>query len=147
MDWNTLQPVGTRVEVLVFQADSANTNWNTLVVPGSVGGVVGSRESTGAQNAEVTFKVLLAAGTWTLYLLHAKFNSFGIITFRVDGGASVGTIDLYNGSLIGNQRSTVAGIVVATSGIHDLNLKMETKNASSSNYFGDISLIQLARTA
>lgn len=150
--WDTIQPVGTRVEVNPWQADSANTNWSSLQGPvqlvqsGGLQPPAGSRESTGAQNAEVTFKPVLATGTWKLHLLTATYNSAGIATVNMDT-VSQGTIDLYTAGFTTSVKKTLTGIAVLTSGIHDLNFKLATKNGSSSSYFGDLIAITLERTA
>ena len=124
----------------------ANTNWSSLA------GIDGSnimnfgRESTGAQNAEVTWDVVLAAGTWRVDIVHIKGTDRGIISVQFDS-VEKGTIDTYNGSLARNQLGSVTGITVATTAKVELKLKMATKNASSSNYYGTINLITLRRTA
>lgn len=145
---NALQPVGIRVHINPFHADSANTNWSTLVGASVIAGcVTGSRESSGAQNAEVTFKVALAAGTWKLHIITILLNNAGIMTISLDT-VSQGTIDNYNaGGFVANSLKTLTGITAATSALHDLNFKMATKNASSGSYFGDLMAITLERTA
>jgi hypothetical protein len=85
------------------------------------------------------------AGTWTLKLLYTASNGGGIFTVSVDG-SSIGTIDSYNGSTTYNNVGTIAGWTVATAGVYALNLKMATKHASSSSYFGFVQAIAAYRT-
>src|SRR4029077_6905393 len=47
-----------------------------------------------AQNDEIGCNVILAAGTWSVYLLFYRTTSQGIATVSLDG-SSVGTIDSY----------------------------------------------------
>ena len=102
--------------------------------------------SSGAQNAEVGWDVVLAAGTWTISLLGLKTTSAGIITASLDA-SDVGTIDQYNGSTSYNQLQTITSISVAATGKKRLLLKVATKNASSSSYTAYITKLRLLRTA
>lgn len=147
--WSDIQPVGFVSYINPYLGASANTNWSTLIVPtvtGNSTGNVGSRESTGAQNAECTFQVMLATGTWTLYIIALTWASAGIITVSLDA-VSQGTIDLYAATLAWGVSKSLTGLASLTSGIHDLNFKMATKNASSANYYGELAAIVLQRTA
>lgn len=98
-----------------------------------------------AQNDEIGCDVVLAAGTWSIFLLHFRHTSTGIATVSLDG-SSVGTIDTY-GSSLASQVGSITGITVATTGKKALKLKGATKNGSSSGYALWISLIVLVRTA
>lgn len=121
-----------------------NTNWNSNVQNGSYFGSY-DNESTGAQNAEIYWDIGLSGGTWDFELTSSTANNRGIYTVSIDA-VSVGTIDGYTAGSVLFARSVLTGITIA-SGTRRLKLKMATKNASSSNYFGTIQHIQLRRTA
>lgn len=104
------------------------------------------RQSTGAQNAEINFDVVLAAGTWTVELICTTTASSGIYTVQFDG-ATAGTLDSYSSSTAYNVRMSLTGISIASSGKKGLKLLMATKNASSSSYYGMLQHIQFKRTA
>lgn len=137
------QPVGTVLPILPYIGAASQVNWTTKV---SSGRVLGGLQSSGVQNDEVTFNAYLAAGTWTFHLLHVRDANRGIYTVSFDA-VDVGTIDGYNASSFANAQGNITGISVATSGIVAIRLKMATKNASSSSYFGDVQLLQMERTA
>lgn len=128
---------------------ATNTNWDSI---DSAGGTYGNhykgsvKNSTGAQNAEISFPVVLAAGTWTFELLHWRDTNRGIYSVRIDG-IEKGTIDGYAAASAANVRSTVTGIVVPATTKYTLAMRMATKNASSSSYFGSITAIQLRRNS
>lgn len=104
-------------------------------------------QSNGAQNEEIEYKIVLAAGTYSVYLHVDKDVNRGIITVSVDGVA-IGTVDTYNASRVSNAVGTVTtALVVATNKTVTLNLKMASKNASSSLYYGTVMAIELVRTA
>lgn len=124
----------------------ANTNWSTLTGGDGTQYINMGRESTGAQNAEFTYDQAMSAGTWSVFVIHIKGTDRGIISVQIDS-VEVGTIDTYNGSLSRNQVGSVTGISVAATGQKEIKLKMATKNASSSSYYGTVNLITWIRTA
>lgn len=118
---------------------STHINWSTRAADTTVTfGIKNS--SSGAQNAEVGYDVYLQAGTCTLSLTHSKGTNRGIYTAQLDG-ITVGTIDGYAASTTNGLDTT--SFTVATTGLHRIKLKMLTKNASSSSYFGIITSISL----
>lgn len=137
------------IDVNAFGVPATQTNWNTITI-GSAGGLHlihnAVRDSSAAQNDEIGWDVILAAGTWTIELIHRSWSDRGIYAVSL-AGSSVGTIDGYTGSDTPNTRSTINGISVASTGKKRLLLKMATKNGSSSNYRGAIQHVRLLRTA
>lgn len=134
------------IDVDVFPTAIAQTNWDTIALPAGSPVFYGNKSSSGAQNAEINWDVVLAAGTWTIELIHHTFTDTGIYTVQL-GGVTKGTIDGYSAGDVVNVRSSVTGIVVASSGKVRLKLLMATKNASASSYTGRIQHVQLRRTA
>lgn len=126
-------------------ARASNLNWSTI----NPAAVLhhGDLRSTGAQGAERSWTVTIPAGTWNLELVHRKGSAAGIISVYLDG-TKVGEIDGYDAaSFINDQLSTLANINVAESGKKVLKFAMETKNASSTNYYGYLQHLRLVRTA
>ena len=102
--------------------------------------------SDGVQNREVTWPVILGAGTWTIYLMHTTDVNRGIYTFYSDA-TLLGTIDGYSAATTYNVIGFITDIVVASTGKVILKIKIATKHASSSSYVGTIQHIRLLRTA
>lgn len=122
----------------------ANTNWNTQTfVSGNLFG--GFLNSSAAQNAEVSWPVVLAAGTWTCRVTYHRSTDGGIFSIQLDG-SEVGTVDSYGVDAY-NQIADVTGISVAASGKKTFKLKMATKNAASSAYRGGVQHVTWIRTA
>lgn len=134
-----------QVNVDVFATAISYINWDNISADtNQLNGFV--KLSSGSQNDEINFDLVLAAGTWTFELLHAKAANFGIYSVQING-VEKGTIDGYSGSSINNARSQVTGILIGTTAKVRLKLKMTSKNASSSAYYGYISNVQMTRTA
>lgn len=124
----------------------ANTNWSQVSVGSSIlfGGY---SQSSGAQNAEASWEIACAAGTYAFTLIHSRDVNRGIYSVQVDT-VEVGTIDGYNGSTAHNTVNTsITGIAIATTAKHTIKLKMATKNASSSSYFAAVQHFAMRRTA
>lgn len=76
--------------------------------------------------------VNLVAGTYT-FRLHCGLNSDRGIVSVVLNSTTIGTLDLYGG--LADSLQSITGIVVATSGVYKLELQVNSKNASSTNYY------------
>lgn len=112
--------------------------------------VIVARESTGAQNDELTYERVLTKGTWTLNAIHVRDSDAGIFTvYLVDleaGQTLLGTIDSYAATRTYNVPGEIAGFTVDREAKWGLRFVMATKNASSSAYYGRIQFLQVYRT-
>jgi hypothetical protein len=133
------------IDVDVYEQAVSHVNWDSINA-NSILLLNASKQSSGAQNAEINFDVSLAAGTWTIEVMCLATTDGGIITFQLDG-TTAGTVDTYRSSGQANTLLSVAGVTVASSGKKRLKLLMATKNASSSAYTCYLQHIQLRRTA
>jgi len=104
------------------------------------------RNPSETQNDELNFKIYMVAGTYTFNLLHNQAAGNGIAKLKIDGSA-VGTIDMYNAGDVYNVIGTITGISVASSGIKDVNILMDTKNGSSAGYGIRANMMALIQTA
>jgi|GEM_PF-2069444 len=134
------------IDIDVFMTPGEQTNWltNTQAEADSI--YAGYCISTGDQDAEISWPVVLSAGTWKLAVMHVMGSDRGIYTPSLDDTA-LETFDGYAASPFCNAISNIVGITVATSGKYTLKLKMATKNESSSSYYGAIQKVRLIRTA
>lgn len=131
--------------IVPFISSTASSAWSTLVVSTSAL-MCGYRRTDGTINAYIEFPVLLSPGTWTITFLTTTDTDRGIYTVTLDG-TSVGTVDGYAASNNHNVELSITGISVATGGRKLLRLTMATKNASSSAYYGYLSILVCKRTA
>lgn len=76
---------------------------------------------------------MLAAGTYTFYVLGLRGTSFGSINWTVDG-TLIAVQDFYNGSGAYNFINSQGSVSIATSGRHTLVGTITGKNGSSSGY-------------
>lgn len=122
----------------------SHINWEQGPTQSSGRFMGGTRTSTNAQNNEVVFRLPsplnTTSCTWDLYLLHQTSTARGIYTVALSADdmsyTDVGTIDGYGASSTA-VRSSLTG-VTPPAGCLYIRLKMASKNASSSQYIGDI---------
>lgn len=133
------------IQIQPFSPPKAQTNWATI---GNSGGELYTFHllSTGAQNAEITWDIVLAKGTWNITIIGQKNSDRGIISIQFDS-VERATLDEYSDPYTPLSINTATGIVVPVTKKIELKLKMATKNGSSSAYAGSTSLISLIRTA
>lgn len=105
-------------------------------------------DNTGSLNDgdEVLYKDYVPAGTYTVKFIGSKGTTFGIIKIKIDG-VVVATFDMYNGASQTNQIQTQTGISVASSGVKEIKVGIDGKNALSSNYAAIFSELVFYRTA
>lgn len=94
----------------------------------------------------LSFKLYLDAGTYTLLFLTRTAPALGIADFDLDG-AEIASFDCYTANSFYNVLKKQTGIVVATAGLYTLKLRLDGKHASSTGYIAVIIYINLWRTA
>ncbi len=94
----------------------------------------------------LTYKVYLAAGTYTLRVLGTVTALSAIMDFDIDD-VEIASFDWYAGASARNQVRSQTGIVVATSGLKDLKLRVDGKNVLSGGLIVYLTSISLWRTA
>lgn len=107
----------------------------------------GYRVSSGAVNDKIGWNFLLAAGTWEVTVFGRKSSGSGIWTVFVDTVSTTKTGDMYAASDADGSAITAATFVVAASGKHLVELRMDTKNVASAGYYLLLNGISLRRTA
>lgn len=134
------------VDVNLLAPPDTHTNWGGNPVVNAGAFMAGYRQSSGAQNDEMTYEVILAAGTYDFTLMHYKSSNRAIYTISLEGQA-LGTIDGYAAvSAVGFD--TLTGLVIPTGGKLTLRFLLATRNASNvTGYFGTVSWAHFRRTA
>ncbi len=143
--WVNDQALPWRVDVDVFLTPISQVNWNANVMD-TLSVYNARRDSSGLQNDELSFDLVLAAGTWVLEGFWQVATSRGTATALLDG-ASVGAMDCYAGATTENQRLSLAGVGLAAPGKRRLTLRAASKNAASTGYTLVVKHVVLRRTS
>lgn len=92
-------------------------------------------QASPADGDKIQTTILLKAGTYDVYVLGVTANNRGKLDWAIDGGAAfISGQDWYNGSTQQNIIKT-GTCTIGADGRHILSATVNTKNASSSNYF------------
>lgn len=126
-----------------FQA-AGNSHFDTVFVAGTML-LYGEIESDGTVGASRWYYQQMHGGTWDFELVFNKATNRGIFSVQLDD-VEVGTIDSY-GAAAKSVHATISNIKVGWTGRHKIALVMNSKNGSSSAYYGGFILCQLRRTA
>jgi hypothetical protein len=131
--------IPTVYHVHLFTPD-ANTSFATIGNPDTQGHAY---YSTGTLNNEATWNVNLPSGTYKIVVRHSKANNRGVYHVYFDG-VDEGNFDGYNAStaFVINSITGLAWV----GGVVAIKIKMESKHASSTDYFGVLYDIYLVRT-
>ena len=86
----------------------------------------------------------LAAGSWDLSVTYITSPDAGVLTFSIDG-TDVGSIDAYEATTSFNVTGEIPNVTVATSGLHTIRVRTESKNAASTGYFGYLVWVRLVQ--
>lgn len=95
----------------------------------------------------ISYKVFLPAGTYTLELLAGKTGlAYGRLYVDIDS-TPIAMFDLYDPAAPDNKRFTDINTVISTPGLKTLKLRVNGKNASAIDYYVNWLYIALWRTA
>jgi hypothetical protein len=121
--------------------------WDNSIQTSTINGYYIRNETSHADGDEINYKVYLAAGTYVLLVLYRKSNDAGILDVKLDTVDILSALDTYDAGTTFNNISETTGITVSTAGIKTLQLVVDGKNGSSSNYKLHIQEVVLYRTA
>ena len=105
--------------------------WTLIVSAAQWGGLL--YNSTEANGDEVCFNGWFQKGTYTFCHLGQLRNDGGYVETYLDS-TLLDTWDMYNGTLVNNAKRTITPIVISSTGLKSMKLKLNGKNPSSGNY-------------
>lgn len=110
-----------------------------------VHGVWRNTTANAADGDEYYFYPLLEAGTYEILIVGTKYTYYGISDLYVNG-IEEGSFDWYASSQANNVEFLTTGITISTSGRQEIKIKVDGKNASSSDYVLGIGMVFIRRT-
>jgi hypothetical protein len=138
-------PPQWNVQIDPILPPASQSNFDTLYFSGSAyNGGYRSGPGNGVQDQSASWKVVLAAGTYSLDLIYVAWSDAGVMTWSLDDNA-IGTVDGYGGQY--NSRATLENIVVAEAGVKTLTVKVSSKADASQGFNAYLQAIQLRRTS
>jgi len=101
--------------------------------------------SSNANGDNISWKVYLAKGAYTLRVATLTDLASAIVDFDIDG-VEVASFDLYSNPRVDNVIFTKTGIVIAASGLKTLRMRADGHNDSSIGWYAYFSVLALWRT-
>lgn len=140
----------THIAVYPYMRASA-TSGDMVVDPGTTNVAPRWKWNIDAAGSDAYFevKVFLQAGAWQMRLAQAfRGPSYGILKLYVDGVDVSHSIDCYNSTFQDRLNLDASGsFTVTTPGVKTLRFRVNTKNASSTNYRAEAQNIGLLRVS
>ena len=138
-------PPQWNVQIDPILPPASQSNFDTLYFSGSAyNGGYRSGPGNGVQDQSASWKVVLAAGTYSLDLIYVAWSDAGVMTWSLDDNA-IGTVDGYGNQY--NSQATLGNIVVAEAGVKTLTVKVSSKADASQGFNAYLQAIQLRRTS
>lgn len=134
--------------IIILGTDYSSIGAGTWSVNGSATQILymaWTNQTTAADADNITYTVLVPAGTYALDVVTSKDAANGILKVDIDGAAQ-GTLDCYSATAVSNTILAITGQVL-TAGSHTIRLRVQSKNAGSSGYRAYFSYMALRRTA
>jgi hypothetical protein len=140
-------PPQWNVQIDPILPPASQSNFDTLYFSSSAyNGGYRSGPGNGVHDQSASWKVVLAAGTYSLDLIYVAWSDGGVMTWSLDDNA-IGTIDGYSAGGQYNARATLENIVVAEAGVKTLTVKVSSKADASQGFNAYLQAIQLRRTS
>ena len=121
---------------------AGTTNSDTFAIGASYINFGAFSAGTAAINDDQQWSASLNSGTYDVTEFATTGAASGIAHLSLDGGSDLDTVDHYSGSTVYNVALAMSGAL--SSGV--ISVAMDSKNASSSNYKNNITMIRLVRT-
>lgn len=126
----TIYPVDFSISGLLLEQVAGTADHAGGAQPGSAYG--NTRVSANPANFdEYAFRCLLAAGTYIFWLNYYRNTDCGKLDVTVNGDALITQLDMHGSLLLVN---AAYSLVCPQNGLYTVNLRVNGKNASSSNY-------------
>lgn len=94
----------------------------------------------------LSYRVNLGEGTWTMAMISATNNNLGIVKLYLDG-VLLDTMDPYDTILTINVETRTKGIRITEAGIKELKVQVDGKNPLATDYYFELDPIEFWRTS
>ena len=148
MEIGTLQVQNNSGHIIILPLDYSVIGQGTWVLSGSADRYFyfSFLNTSNADGDNLSYNAYLTKGTYSLILVADKYYSRGIVDIDIDG-VEVASFDCYNASALNNVRFIETNIVILSNGLKTIKLRIDGKNASSSDYYFEFGYLALFRTA
>jgi len=145
MTLHDVQKDGTNVDLIPIDGDAVAGTWNLIITTDQIL-VSYLVNSTGANNDQVTFPLVLGKGTYEVSMIYPTTPDRGKLDVALDGNIIINQLDQYSVGVVHNVIHRESAVVIRHP-TKTISLTANGKNAASSNYHVNCSLISFRRVA
>jgi len=145
MTLHDVQKDGTNVDLITIDGDAVAGTWEFFSITSQI--LMGYLfNTTHANNDQVTFPLVLGKGTYEVSMMYRTFNNRGKLDIALDGNIIINQLDQYSAGDTYNVIHRESAVVIRHP-TKTLSFKVNGKNAASSDYYVNCSLISFRRVA
>ena len=140
-----VQKDGTNVDIIPIDGDAVAGTWAFNVNASQI--LMGHCVNTShANNDQVTFPLVLGKGTYEVSMIYRTFNNRGKLDVALDGNIIINQLDEYSAATTYNLVHRESAVVIRHP-TKTISIKVNGKNAASTNYHGSCPYISFRRVA
>jgi len=141
-----VQKDGTNVDLIPIDGDAVAGTWNFNVNSNQI--LTGNyiNLATHANNDEVTFPLMIGKGTYEVSMIYTTYDNRGKLDIALDGNIIINQLDQYSAAIVYNVIHRESAVVIRHP-TRTISFKVNGKNAASSDYYANWSLISFRRVA
>jgi len=136
---------GTNVDLIPIDGDAVAGTWDRYISPIQI--LKGHyMNTTPANNDQVTFPLVLGKGTYDVSMIYVTATGGGKLDIALDGNIIINQLDMYSAVQTTNVIHRESAVVIRHP-TKIISFKANGKNAASSDYYVNCSLISFRRVA
>jgi len=145
MTLHDVQKDGTNVDLIPIDGDAVAGGWNFSINASQI--LMGyCVNTTNVNNDQVTFPLVLGKGTYEVSMIYRTSHNRGKLDIALDGNIIINQLDQYSAGDVYNVIHRESAVVIRHP-TKTLSFKVNGKNAASSDYYTNCSLISFRRVA
>ena len=141
-----VQKDGTNVDLIPTDGDAVAGTWNFVVDANQILTGHYVNDTSHANNDQVTFPFALGKGTYEVSMIYLTTPNRGKLDIALDGNIIINQLDQYSAGVIFNVIHRELAVVIRHP-TKTLSFRVNGKNAASSDYHANCSLISFRRVA
>ena len=141
-----VQKDGTNVDLIPIDGDAVAGTWNFAVNASQILNGYYINLATHANNDQVTFPLVLGKGTYDVMMIYPTTPNRGKLDVALDGNIIINQLDQYSAGVIFNVIHRESAVVIRHP-TKTISFTVNGKNAASSDYYVNCSLISFRRVA
>jgi len=146
MTLHDVQKNGTNVDLIPIDGDAVAGGWTFFINTSQILNGYYINSVAPANNDQVTFPLVLGKGTYEVSMIYITSSNRAKLDVALDGNIIINQLDQYSAAAIYNVIHRESAVVIRHP-TRTISFKVNGKNAASSDYYVNCSLISFRRVA